>query len=158
MKERPNLTQFMEQLIRALKEEERFSTAHIYQSTLNALRLFCKADVIRFNQMDRSRLKQFESHLRNKGCAWNTVSTYMRTLQAVYNRWMPLGSGDYNPKLFDDVYTKVESHIKRALTEQQMKRLMYAEAVPISEEQKRILAYFVQIGRASCRERVSSPV
>ena len=38
MKERPNLTQFMEQLIRALKEEERFSTAHIYQSTLNALR------------------------------------------------------------------------------------------------------------------------
>ena len=30
MKERPNLTQFMEQLIRALKEEERFSTAHIY--------------------------------------------------------------------------------------------------------------------------------
>ena len=41
MKERPNLTQFMEQLIRALKEEERFSTAHIYQSTLNALRLFC---------------------------------------------------------------------------------------------------------------------
>ena len=42
-----------------------------------------------------------------------------------------------------DVYTKVESHIKRALTEQQMKRLMYAEAVPISEEQKRILAYFV---------------
>ena len=67
----------------------------------------------------------------------NTVSTYMRTLQAVYNRWMPLGSGDYNPKLFDDVYTKVESHIKRALTEQQMKRLMYAEAVPISEEQKK---------------------
>ena len=64
MKERPNLTQFMEQLIRALKEEERFSTAHIYQSTLNALRLFCKADVIRFNQMDRSRLKQFASHLQ----------------------------------------------------------------------------------------------
>ena len=86
MKERPNLTQFMEQLIRALKEEERFSTAHIYQSTLNALRLFCKADVIRFNQMDRSRLKQFENHLRNKGCAWNTVSTYMRTLRSTYNK------------------------------------------------------------------------
>ena len=67
MKERPNLTQFMEQLIRALKEEERFSTAHIYQSTLNALRLFCKADVIRFNQMDRSRLKQFESHSAQQG-------------------------------------------------------------------------------------------
>ena len=33
MKERPNLTQFMEQLIRALKEEERFSTAHLPKYT-----------------------------------------------------------------------------------------------------------------------------
>ena len=68
------------------------------------------------------RLKEYESWLMvQRKLSLNTVSTYMRTLQAVYNRWMPLGSGDYNPKLFDDVYTKVESHIKRALTEQQMK-------------------------------------
>ena len=39
MKEKSNLTLFMEQLIRSLKEEERFSTAHIYQSTLNAFML-----------------------------------------------------------------------------------------------------------------------
>lgn len=54
MKEKSNLTLFMEQLIRSLKEEERFSTAHIYQSTLNAFMLFCKTDTIRFNQMERS--------------------------------------------------------------------------------------------------------
>ena len=64
MKEKSNLTLFMEQLIRSLKEEERFSTAHIYQSTLNAFMLFCKTDTIRFNQMERSYLKQFENHLR----------------------------------------------------------------------------------------------
>lgn len=61
MKEKSNLTLFMEQLIRSLKEEERFSTAHIYQSTLNAFMLFCKTDTIRFNQMERSYLKQFEN-------------------------------------------------------------------------------------------------
>ena len=33
MKKKSNLTLFMKQLIRSLKEEERFSTAHIYQST-----------------------------------------------------------------------------------------------------------------------------
>lgn len=115
MKERPNLTQFMEQLIRALKEEERFSTAHIYQSTLNALRLFCKADVIRFNQMDRSRLKQFESHLRNKGCAWNTVSTYMRTLRSTYNKAVDEGLAEEKPRLFRHVYTGVKANTKRAL-------------------------------------------
>ena len=85
MKKKSNLTLFMKQLIRSLKEEERFSTAHIYQSTLNAFILFCKTDAIRFNQMERSRLKQFENHLRNKGCTWNTVSTYMRTLRSIYN-------------------------------------------------------------------------
>ena len=63
MKKKSNLTLFMKQLIRSLKEEERFSTAHIYQSTLNAFMLFCKTDAIRFNQMERSRLKQFENHL-----------------------------------------------------------------------------------------------
>ena len=62
MKKKSNLTLFMKQLIRSLKEEERFSTAHIYQSTLNAFMLFCKTDAIRFNQMERSRLKQFENH------------------------------------------------------------------------------------------------
>ena len=44
MKKKSNLTLFMKQLIRSLKEEERFSTAHIYQSTLNAFMLFCKTD------------------------------------------------------------------------------------------------------------------
>lgn len=33
MKERPNLTQFMEQLIRALKEEERFNRPHLPKYT-----------------------------------------------------------------------------------------------------------------------------
>lgn len=126
MKEKPNLTQFMEQLIRALKEEERFSTAHIYQSTLNALRLFCKADVIRFNQMDRSRLKQFESHLRNKGCAWNTVSTYMRTLRSTYNKAVDEGLAEEKPRLFRHVYTGVKANTKRALDAGDMNKLLKA--------------------------------
>lgn len=126
MKERPNLTQFMEQLIRALKEEERFSTAHIYQSTLNALRLFCKADVIRFNQMDRSRLKQFENHLRNKGCAWNTVSTYMRTLRSTYNKAVDEGLAEEKPRLFRHVYTGVKANTKRALDAGDMSKLLKA--------------------------------
>lgn len=100
-----NLTLFMKQLIRSLKEEERFSTAHIYQSTLNAFMLFCKTDAIRFNQMERSRLKQFENHLRNKGCTWNTVSTYMRTCEAsttkpwtmVWRKKSPVFSVTYIP-------------------------------------------------------------
>ena len=126
MKERPNLTQFMEQLIRALKEEERFSTAHIYQSTLNALRLFCKADVIRFNQMDRSRLKQFESHLRNKGCAWNTVSTLHAYFAEHVQQSCRRRLAEEKPRLFRHVYTGVKANTKRALDAGDMSKLLKA--------------------------------
>ena len=110
MKKKSNLTLFMKQLIRSLKEEERFSTAHIYQSTLNAFMLFCKTDAIRFNQMERSRLKQFENHLRNKGCTWNTVSTYMRTLRSIYNKAVDDGLAEEKPRLFRHVYTGVKAN------------------------------------------------
>ena len=50
-----------------------------------------------------------------KGLSLNTISTYMRTLKAVYNRLADKKILPYNPKLFDNVYTKVESQTKRAL-------------------------------------------
>ena len=126
MKEKSNLTLFMEQLIRSLKEEERFSTAHIYQSTLNAFMLFCKTDTIRFNQMERSYLKQFENHLRNKGCTWNTVSTYMRTLRSIYNKAVDDGLAEEKPRLFRHVYTGVKANTKRALDAKDMSKLLSA--------------------------------
>lgn len=140
MKKKSNLTLFMKQLIRSLKEEERFSTAHIYQSTLNAFMLFCKTDAIRFNQMERSRLKQFENHLRNKGCTWNTVSTYMRTLRSIYNKAVDDGLAEEKPRLFRHVYTGVKANTKRALDAKDMSKLLSASLprpLPQSMEESR---------------------
>lgn len=67
----------------------------------------------------------------------------MRTLQAVYNRLSPPGTPEHNPRLFDDVYTKVKSQIKRALTEEQMGRLIHADLDVLSEELQRVQAYFL---------------
>ena len=144
MKEKSNLTLFMEQLIRSLKEEERFSTAHIYQSTLNAFMLFCKTDTIRFNQMERSYLKQFENHLRNKGCTWNTVSTYMRTLRSIYNKAVDDGLTEEKPRLFRHVYTGVKANTKRALDAKDMSKLLSASLprpLPQSMEESRAVDY-----------------
>ena len=139
MKKKSNLTLFMKQLIRSLKEEERFSTAHIYQSTLNAFMLFCKTDAIRFNQMERSRLKQFENHLRNKGCTWNTVSTYMRTLRSIYNKAVDDGLAEEKPRLFRHVYTGVKANTKRALDAKDMSKLLSASLPrPLPQSMKEI--------------------
>ena len=155
MKKKSNLTLFMKQLIRSLKEEERFSTAHIYQSTLNAFMLFCKTDAIRFNQMERSRLKQFENHLRNKGCTWNTVSTYMRTLRSIYNKAVDDGLAEEKPRLFRHVYTGVKANTKRALDAKDMSKLLSASLprpLPQSMEESRawITLMFLLRGNALC--------
>lgn len=141
------LSYYMMKVIEELKADRKYPAVHTYTSTLHSFTDFSGGREVALPMREvftPGRLKEYESWLLVQcKLSLNTVSTYMRTLQAVYNRWMPLGCEGYNPKLFDDVYTKVESHTKRALTEQQMKRLMYVETISLSGEQKRILAYFI---------------
>lgn len=142
MKEKTNLARFMKELIQSLKEEERYSTAHIYQSTLNAFTLFCKTERINFNQLERSRLKQFEIHLRNKGLSWNTVSTYMRTLRSANNKAVDEGLTQEKPRLFRHVYTGVKANTKRALEAKDMNRLLNASPRrPLSESLEKSRAW-----------------
>lgn len=89
------------------------------------------------------RLKAYETWLRGRGREWGTVSTYMRTLQAVYNRYCEPGTVGHNPKLFDGVYTKVESHTKRALDEEQMGTMLAADFEALPEGVRCSLAYFL---------------
>ena len=67
----------------------------------------------------------------------------MRTLQAVYNRWMSPGIEGYNPVLFKDVYTKVESRTKRALTAEQMEQLRNTDFSVLALRQQQVLTYFL---------------
>lgn len=124
MKQKKNLSEFMKQLIRSLKEEGRYSTAHIYQSTLNAFVRFSKTDKVQINQLERAVLKRFENYLRNKECSWNTVSTYMRTLRSTYNKAVDEGLVIGKERLFKHVYTGVKVTVKRALEANEMNRLL----------------------------------
>ena len=64
-------------------------------------------------------------------------------MQAVYNRWMSPGTEGYNPVLFKDVYTKVESRTKRALTAEQMERLRNTDFSMLTLHQQQVLTYFL---------------
>lgn len=107
--------EFMDKTIKELKNESRYSTAHIYQSTLNAFSEFCGSKAIYFHQLNRATLKQFETHLRNKQLTWNTVSTYMRTLRGACNKAADQYLVKKDAVLFKHVYTGVKSNTKRAL-------------------------------------------
>lgn len=111
-KEMMHLADCMASIISQLKEEKKYSAVHTYNSTLNSFKAFSDGDEAKMSideVFTAARLKDYEVWLRQKNGKWNTISTYMRTLRAVYNRVCPPGSAEYRPKLFDGVYTRAVS-------------------------------------------------
>ena len=142
MTKKRQFNDFMEKTIQELKEENRYGTAHIYQSTLNAFSGFCKSRQIPFHRINRSSLKQFETHLRARQLSWNTVSTYMRTLRSTYNKAADDGLTPESPRLFRHVYTGVKVNVKRALEARDMNKLLNSvPRRPLSAGMKRSRAW-----------------
>lgn len=148
-----NLLRYMAGLITALKEEKKYATAHNYRSVLHSFIRFSGErstpalpgnTLIPMQEVFMpERLKEYETWLTARRCSPNTISTYMRVLQAVYHRRMQPGTEGYNPFLFKDVYTKVEARTKRALTVVQMKKLEETDLASLTPEQQPVLAYFL---------------
>jgi len=120
------LTQFMERLIEELVCEQRDGTAHVYRSTLNRLSRFLEGKDVTFYQMTPEWLMRFEKRLLADQLTWNTISTYMRTLRSVYNQAVDCDAAPYVPRLFNKVYTGVDSKVKRAIKPETMHKLMMA--------------------------------
>lgn len=117
---------FVHDIIAELRMERRFGTAQLYASTLRSVDAFRPATDFGPDQIDVHFLKDYEFFLRDRGCSWNTVSTYMRVIRAVYHRALAAGTATYRPRLFARVYTGTEADRKRALNRQQLGALFNA--------------------------------
>ena len=127
---------FMKQVAKGLQMGGNFGTAHVYRSSTNAIIAYCGEGDFSFDEVTPEWLKGFEIHLRGKGCSWNTVSTYLRTFRAVYNRAVNSRMVVYTPHLFRSVYTGTRADHKRALCDEDMKkvftRLPSSSAIPLA--------------------------
>lgn len=110
-----NVLTFMKEVTDGLQMGGNFGTAHVYRSSLNAIITYCGGEDFTFNEITPEWLKGFEIHLRDRKCSWNTVSTYMRILRAVYNRAVDNNEAKYIPRLFRYVYTGTRAEHQRAL-------------------------------------------
>ena len=110
-----NVLTFMKEVTDGLQMGGNFGTAHVYRSSLNAIITYCGGEDFTFNEITPEWLKGFEIHLRDRKCSWNTVSTYMRILRAVYNRAVDNNEAEYIPRLFRYVYTGTRAEHQRAL-------------------------------------------
>ena len=147
-----DLRLYIPEVIGMLKREGKFPAMHVYACTLRSYEKFCAEERYPKNTtaslsmqeiFTPERLKEYEDWLAGQQSSPNTISTYMRTLQAVYNRWMSPGIEGYTPVLFKDVYTNVESRTKRALTAEQMEQLRNTDFSVLTLRQQQVLTYFL---------------
>lgn len=118
-----NVLTFMKEVADGLQMGGNFGTAHVYRSSLNAIIAYCGGEDFTFNEITPEWLKGFEIHLRKRKCSWNTVSTYMRILRAVYNRTVDNNEAEYIPRLFRYVYTGTRAEHQRALETGDVKKI-----------------------------------
>ena len=74
MRNKKKFNEFMNKTIEELKDEKRYGTAHVYQSTLNAFCEFCGCKIVYFHQLNRATLKEFETHFPTTEF-YNSVAT-----------------------------------------------------------------------------------
>ena len=98
-----------------------------------------------FHEVTPEWLKGFEIHLRGRGCSWNTVSTYLRTFRAVYNRAVDCRGAVYVPHLFRSVYTGTRADRKRALDTEDIQKVFtkLPQSSAVTSDMRRTQELFV---------------
>lgn len=69
-----------------IDQEQRHKTAYNYLTAVRSLTQFIGNDKWSFADITTSMLERYQRWLCNRGIRLNTVSVYMRTLRALYNR------------------------------------------------------------------------
>ena len=136
---------FMKQVADGLQMEGNFGTAHVYRSSLNAIIAYRGKGDFTFNEVTPEWIKGFEIHLRGRGCSWNTVSTYLRTFRAVYNRAVDCRGAVYVPHLFRSVYTGTRADRKRALDTEDIQKVFtkLPQSSAVTSDMRRTQELFV---------------
>ena len=114
---------FMKRIITGFMKEGRPGTAHVYQSTYNRVLDFMGGRPMDFAELTPSWLKAFQNYLLSRQLQWNSISTYMRMLRAVYFRAVDQGLVSAWPRLFHGVYTGTRVTVKRAVEAGVFRRL-----------------------------------
>lgn len=142
-----HLSPYMKSVIERLTADKKRPAVHTYNATLNSFTKFSGGqgteEMLVTDVFTAGKLKEYEAWLRSRNASWNTVSTYMRVLKAVYNRLVEAKRLTYDARLFDSVYTKVEAQSKRSLTEEQMNTLLRTDFEKLPEDVQNVLAYFL---------------
>lgn len=117
------LYDFMLSVITDMEQQGRYSTAHVYHCALKSA-VGYGGSSLRIEDLNPAWLKSYQEHLLRQTLLWNTISTYMRMLRAVYNRAVDLGLAPYIPRQFKNVFTGRYANHQRALKKEEIRLVL----------------------------------
>ena len=107
--------EFGQSLVDDLMKAERIGTARTYLFTLSRVKKFNNGKDLKFNQLNFDFLKRFERNHLSKGNSLNGLSTYTRSIRAIYNKAIRAGIIDNEVSPFYRYQIKKTPTAKRAL-------------------------------------------
>lgn len=116
------LFDYMEQQAARYWRQGQCRTSETYSATLSSFKKFRAGVDVRLKDIDSDLLEAYESHLKGRGLALNTISFYMKHLRAIYNHAADNGiMPDRKP--FKRVTTSIEKTAKRAISLKTIKKV-----------------------------------
>ena len=101
-------------------------TKEIYLSTWKHIASFCDIDTLSLTDIDIPWLTKFSHYIKQEGCkSINTIAIHLRNIRAVINYARKLGI--ISQYVFDNFHIEREETEKRALTIEEVRKLLYAE-------------------------------
>jgi integrase len=106
---------FFNSKIEEQKTLKRFGNAQIYNSSLCSFKRFIEKEELPFNKVTYRLLSEFQNYLIVNGNKKNTISVYLRTIRAIFNKAIKEGFVSQDLYPFKDFQIKSEKTIKRSI-------------------------------------------
>lgn len=111
-----------EQQAKHCEEANRFSTAKNYRTAIRSLSRFLQQEELMVRDFTPEMIADYAQWLRQQGISMNTISCYLRSLRAIYNKVAKQYNLD-DRKPFKDLFTGHTKTMKRSATDDDIKRL-----------------------------------
>jgi integrase/recombinase XerD len=146
---KPDIFLYGRQHIAKLQATGNIGNAIAYSCAINKLRGFAKVECLLFEAISYKYLESFNNSMLAEGIKVNSISLYLRTIRALFNKAIKDGSLEAKCYPFSTFKIKSEKTISRALTKLEMAKiasLKLTSHTPIWHQRNLFLLSFCFIG------------
>lgn len=118
------LSTFIDARIEKKQELGKLGIINAYKSTRASIEKFVNRKDICLSEINKCFVREYELYLRKTGLSSNTVCYYMRNFRTIYNYALEQGYISENEYPFKQVHTKACQTAKRALSREQMQKIV----------------------------------